>query len=74
MGGWQSTETEVQIRVARINSTAIERLKEFTQDVCLEGELLSLRVMQTDHLPEVVRCLVDNGAQVFSVVPQRVSL
>jgi ABC-2 type transport system ATP-binding protein len=74
MGGWQSTETEVQIRVARINPAAIERLKEFTQDVRLDGELLCLRVTQTDYLPEVVRCLVDNGAQVFSVVPQRVSL
>jgi ABC-2 type transport system ATP-binding protein len=74
MGGWQSTETEVQIRVAQINSAAIERLKAFTQDVRLDGELLRLRVMQTDHLPEVVRCLVENGAQVFSVVPQRVSL
>ena len=74
MGGWQSTETEVQIRVALVNSPAIERLKEFTQDVRLQGDLLCLRVMQTDHLPEVVRCLVENGAQVFSVVPQRVSL
>jgi ABC-2 type transport system ATP-binding protein len=74
MGGWQSTETEVQIRAARMNSTAIERLKEFTQNVRLQGELLCLRVPQTDHLPEVVRCLVENGAQVFSVVPQRVSL
>src|SRR6201999_2961641 len=54
MGGWQSTDTEVQIRVAQINSTAMERLDGFTHDVRLEGELLSLRVMQPDHLPEVV--------------------
>jgi ABC-2 type transport system ATP-binding protein len=74
MGGWQSTQTEVQIRVAQINATAMERLKGFTQDVRLEGEFLRLRVMQTDHLPEVVRCLVENGVEVFSVVPQRVSL
>jgi ABC-2 type transport system ATP-binding protein len=74
MGGWQSAQTEVQIRVAQISSTAMERLKGFTQDVRLDGELLCLRVMQTDHLPEVVRCLVENGAEVFSVIPQRVSL
>jgi ABC-2 type transport system ATP-binding protein len=74
MGGWQSTDTEVHIRVARINPTAMERLKGFTQDVRLEGELLCLRVTQTDHLPEVVRCLVENGVEVFSVIPQRVSL
>jgi ABC-2 type transport system ATP-binding protein len=74
MGGWQSTQTDVQIRVAQINSTAMERLKAFAHDVRLDGELLCLRVTQTDHLPEVVRCLVENGAEVFSVIPQRVSL
>jgi len=33
-----------------------------------------LRVAKVDHLPEVVRCLVETGAEVFSVVPQRASL
>jgi ABC-2 type transport system ATP-binding protein len=74
MGGWQSAQTEVQIKVTQINSTAMERLKAFTHDVRLEGELLSLRVTQTDQLPKVVRCLVENGAEVFSVIPQHVSL
>jgi ABC-2 type transport system ATP-binding protein len=74
MDGWQSGHTEVEIRVARLNSTAMERLKQLTQDVRLEGQLLRLRVMQMDHLPDVVRCLVENGAEVFSVVPHRVSL
>jgi hypothetical protein len=45
-----------------------------TQDVRLEGQLLRLRVTRMDHLPDVVRCLVENGAEVFSVVPHRVSL
>ncbi len=74
MDGWQSDQTEVEIRVARLNSTAMERLKQLTQDIRLDGQLLRLRVMQTDDLPDVVRCLVENGAEVFSVVPQRVSL
>jgi hypothetical protein len=33
-----------------------------------------LRVGKVDDLPKVVRCLVEAGAEVFSVVPQRVSL
>jgi ABC-2 type transport system ATP-binding protein len=74
MGGWQSAQTEVEIKVARVNSTVMERLNGFAQNVRLEGELLRLRVMQPDHLPEVVRCLVENGVEVFSVIPQRVSL
>jgi hypothetical protein len=31
-------------------------------------------VTQMEDLPDVVRCLVENGVEVFSVVPQRVSL
>ena len=74
MDGWQSDQTEIEIRVARLNSTAMERLKQFTQDVQLEGQLLRLRVLRMEDLPDIVRCLVENGADVFSVVPQRVSL
>jgi len=74
MGAWQSPQTEVEIKVARVNSAAMQRLKVFTQDLRLEGQLLRLRVAKVDHLPEVVRCLVEAGAEVFSVVPQRASL
>jgi ABC-2 type transport system ATP-binding protein len=74
MGAWQSSQTEVEIKVARVNSAAMERLKAFTQDLRLEEQLLRLRVAKVDHLPEVVRCLVEAGAEVFSVIPQRASL
>ena len=74
MDGWQSDQTEVEIRVARLSSSAMESLKQLTQDVRLEGQLLRLRVMQMEDLPDIVRCLVENGVEVFSVVPQRVSL
>jgi ABC-2 type transport system ATP-binding protein len=74
MNAWQSAQTEVEIKVARVSATAMERLKEFTQNLHLDGEILRLRVMETSNLPQVVRCLVENGAEVFSVVPQRVSL
>jgi ABC-2 type transport system ATP-binding protein len=74
MGGWQSVQTEIEVRVARMNSAAMERLRSFTQDARLDGNFLRLRIMQMDDLPEVVRCLVENGADVFSVIPHRVSL
>ncbi len=74
MDAWQSAQTEVEIKVARVSPSAIERLEGFTHNLHLEGELLRLRVTRVDHLPEVVRCLVETGAEVFSVVPQRVSL
>jgi hypothetical protein len=57
-----------------VSATALERLRELTRDVRIEGEMLRLRVVLTTDLPEVVRCLVEHGAEVFSVIPQRVSL
>ncbi|MGH9615467.1 MAG: ABC transporter ATP-binding protein [Acidobacteriaceae bacterium] len=74
MDAWQSAQTEVEIKAARVSCAAMERLKAFTQDAHLDGERLRLRVATADSLPEVVRCLVESGAEVFSVVPQRVSL
>ena len=74
MNAWQSAQTEVEIKAARVSSAAMELLKEFTHDLHLHGDILRLRVTETNRLPEVVRCLVENGAEVFSVVPQRVSL
>ena len=74
MDGWQAEQTEVAIKATRVSATGLERLGELTRDVRLEGEMLRLRVVQTGDLPEVVRCLVEHGAEVFSVIPQRVSL
>jgi ABC-2 type transport system ATP-binding protein len=74
MGAWQSAQTEVEIKVARVNPIAMERLAAFAKDLRLDGQVLRLRVMTVDSLPDVVRCLVEAGVEVFSVVPQRVSL
>ncbi len=74
MNAWQSAQTDVEIKTARVSPAAMDRLKGFTQNLHLDGEMLCLRVMETSNLPQVVRCLVENGAEVFSVIPQRVSL
>ncbi|HTU51673.1 MAG TPA: ABC transporter ATP-binding protein [Acidobacteriaceae bacterium] len=74
MNAWQSAQTEVEIKAARVSSVAMERLKDFTNNLHLKGETLRLRVTESSSLPHVVRCLVESGAEVFSVVPQRVSL
>jgi ABC-2 type transport system ATP-binding protein len=74
MDAWQSAQTEVEIKAANLNQAALERLKGLTQEVRLEGQLLRLRVQNLDILPEIVRTLVASGADVFCVIPQRVSL
>jgi ABC-2 type transport system ATP-binding protein len=74
MNAWQSAQTEVEIKAARVSPAAMEQLKKYAQHIHLEGEVLRLKLKDTSQLPRVVRCLVESGAEVFSVVPQRVSL
>jgi ABC-2 type transport system ATP-binding protein len=74
MGDWQNDQTEVEIKVARMGSLALKSLDNVAQEIRMEGQLLRLRIDAEDRLPQVVRCLVESGAEVFSVIPQRVSL
>lgn len=74
MGAWQAGKTEVEIQVARLAPSTLEKLHQVAQEIRLEGQMLRLRVDAEGRLPEVVRCLVEGGAEVYSVVPHRVSL
>ncbi|HEV2709455.1 MAG TPA: ABC transporter ATP-binding protein [Edaphobacter sp.] len=80
MGGWQADQTEVEINAAGVDAAALARLAAIegvailAHDLQLDRRRLRLRLSGEDCLPRVVRCLVESGAEVFSVVPQRVSL
>ena len=74
MGAWQADQTEVEIKVARVAASTLQRLDRFAREIRLEDQMLRLRVDGEGRLPEVVRCLVESGAEVYSVVPHRVSL
>lgn len=74
MGAWQAGRTEVEIQVARVAPSTLERLDMLAREIRLEGQVLRLSVENEGRLPEVVRCLVEGGAEVYSVVPHRVSL
>lgn len=76
MGAWQGECTEVEIQATEIGRASLALLS--TIDglaVLAHGERrLQLRVTNEDCLAEVVRRLVESGANVFSVIPQRVTL
>lgn len=74
MGAWQAGKTEVEIQVSRVAPSTLESLRRVAQEIRLEGRMLRLHVDGESRLPEVVRCLVEGGAEVYSVVPHRVSL
>ncbi len=76
MGAWQKERTSADIDAAGV-SPAVTELLELIEGVRVEshaGRMLRLRVPHENTLPEVVRLLVENGARIYSVVPQRVSL
>jgi ABC-2 type transport system ATP-binding protein len=76
MGAWQTDYTEVELDVGGANSAALARLATIEGIAVLaqEARRLRLRVPDEDSLPDIVRCLVESGTRIYSVVPQRVSL
>jgi len=76
MGGWQKQHTSAEIDAAGV-SPATVALLELMDGVSVEshvGRKLRLLVPNEKSLPEVVRLLVENGASIYSVIPERVSL
>jgi ABC-2 type transport system ATP-binding protein len=76
MGGWQKEKTSAEIDAVGISPAALARLA-LIEGLTVEshaGRKLRLHVPSEDCLPEVVRLLVESGAKIYSVVPQRVSL
>ncbi len=76
MGAWQKQQTNVEIEAAGI-SPASKALLEMIEGVVVEthaGRRLRLRLDNDACLPDAVRLLVENGASIYAVVPQRVSL
>jgi len=76
MGAWQKQQTTAEIDATGIRSAAVALL-ELMDGVHVEshtGRKLRLRVPNEASLPEAVRVLVENGAGIYSVIPQRVSL
>jgi ABC-2 type transport system ATP-binding protein len=66
--------TSVSIRAANLTAEALNGLSQWVPSVRSEGERLTLSLPSTVLLPEIVRYLVAKGADVYEVVPQRISL
>jgi len=76
MGAWQKEQSSAEIDATGVSLAAVALL-ELMEGVRVEsqaGRKLRLRVPSESCLPEVVRLLVENGANIFSVIPQRMSL
>jgi ABC-2 type transport system ATP-binding protein len=67
-------ETTVVIRARGFSPEVLVRLAQWGRDVRTEGENVVMAVQDEEALPAINRCLVENGVDVFSIVPQRLSL
>jgi len=65
---------QVAIRARKLTGESLPGLSPWASSARLEGERLTLEVSSTDVLPEVLRYLVAQGADVYEVIPQRISL
>jgi ABC-2 type transport system ATP-binding protein len=66
--------TSVTIHARRFNDRVLERLAQWGQDVRADGDNILLSIKEEKVLPEINRCLVEQGVDVYSIVPQRLSL
>ncbi len=67
-------ELTVQIRLRQLPAEALPGLARWGQNVRLDGDNLSLTLHGEADLPEVNRYLVENGADIYALTPQRLSL
>jgi ABC-2 type transport system ATP-binding protein len=67
-------EISVDIRVRDLPAEALPGLGRWGQNPRLDGEALTLTVRSEADLPAINRYLVENGAQVYALRPQQISL
>ncbi|MDE3181536.1 MAG: ABC transporter ATP-binding protein, partial [Acidobacteriota bacterium] len=67
-------EVAVAVRVRNLSGCALESLASRVSALRVEDDRLAFCVAGRDDLPAVVRFLVSQGADVYEVTPQRLSL
>jgi ABC-2 type transport system ATP-binding protein len=67
-------QTTVTIRATSVSAEVVAALEQFVLSVRTESDRFVLSVTSTSVLPQIVRCLVEKGAEVYEVTPQRLSL
>lgn len=73
-GGEATQQNAVLIRAAKITADMVKGLAQWTSSAQYEEGRLALSLSANAALPEVVRYLVSAGADIYEVVPQRLSL
>jgi ABC-2 type transport system ATP-binding protein len=67
-------EVHIDVHARNLSVLTVESLSSLTISSVLEGEHLSLIAPSTNSLPDIIRRLASSGADVYSVIPQKLSL
>jgi len=67
-------ETAVAVRASGLTPEILAGLRQWGQDVRADGDHLTLTVANDSALPAINRYLVTQGAEVYALTPQRLSL
>lgn len=67
-------EITVKIRLSNLSIQGREGLSRWSNDVHLESDFIHLTIQSEIDLPEITRYLVSQGADIFEVTPQHISL
>jgi len=68
------TQSSVTIRAAGLSPEIAAGLARWGRDIQLDGSTLAMAVASEAVLPEITRFLVAQGAEVYAITPQRLSL
>jgi ABC-2 type transport system ATP-binding protein len=69
-----SDQTSVTIRVSNLAAESLNGLSQWGREIQIDGEFLHMIVPSDIVLPEVTRYLVSQKAEVYSIMPNRMSL
>jgi ABC-2 type transport system ATP-binding protein len=74
MSSFEENSNTVLVRVKNITADALDGLHVWASHVSGEADRLMIKLKSLDLAPEVLRYLIDCGAEVFEFTPQRLSL
>ena len=69
-----SDQTSVTIRVSNLAAESLKGLSQWGSEIHMDGELVHMIITSDTVLPEVTRYLVSQNAEVYSIMPNRMSL
>jgi ABC-2 type transport system ATP-binding protein len=67
-------ETTVTIRATGFNDRVVTGARQWCRDISVHGDGATLKIAEERVLPELIRYLVQQDVQIYSIQPERVSL